>query len=68
MGIFAKSKGAWSYELMQDGEDKTIRIDLEGYTRAPSLESDPIAMGKVCDILIENPDATPSSTSNTFFP
>ncbi|MBU0615542.1 MAG: type II/IV secretion system ATPase subunit, partial [Nanoarchaeota archaeon] len=58
MAEYGAPKAPWSYEVIQDGEDKIVRITLEGYTRAPSIEDDPVAMAKTADILMEVPNVT----------
>jgi len=43
----------WDYEVVRDGEGRTLRIDCEDYPRLPSLEDDPVTMSKTFDILLE---------------
>ncbi|MBI5390141.1 type II/IV secretion system ATPase subunit [Candidatus Woesearchaeota archaeon] len=48
----------WSFEVIREGEDRTLRIDASAYLRLPSIEDDGITMAKVIDLLIENRDIT----------
>ena len=57
MALF-ENKNPFSYEVIREGEDVVLLINLENYMHAPSLEDDPVAMSKVCDMLIEVKDAT----------
>ncbi len=53
MALFGKAKKPFSYEVAREGEEVTLLIDLEEYSRVPSLEDDPACMSKTIDILIE---------------
>jgi len=53
MALFGPSKKPFSYEIVREGEETILMIDLEEYTRIPSLEDNPICMSKTCDLLIE---------------
>lgn len=57
MALFDKKK-PFSYDVIREGEDVLLSINLEDYPRAPSLEDDAIVMSKACDMLIEVKDAT----------
>ena len=53
MALFGQKKGPFSYEVVREGEDNILIVDLEDYTKIPSLEDDLVCMSKVCDILLE---------------
>jgi len=56
--LFEKSKEAFSYELVREGDDRIVKINCDRYSRAPSIEDDSITMAKAVEILTENKDAT----------
>ena len=58
MALFGPSKKPFSYEIVREGEETILMIDLEKYTRIPSLEDNPVCMSKTCDLLIEAGTAT----------
>jgi len=51
MALFNKEDE--DYELVREGGETTLKLDFEKYTRAPSLEDDPITMSRTMDKLIE---------------
>jgi len=51
MALF--NKKPFDYDIVRQGEDVILQINCEAYSRVPSLEDDPIAMSKTCDILNE---------------
>ena len=53
MPLFGENRVAFSYDILREGEEITLMIDCESYSQIPSLEDDPITMGKTIDILIE---------------
>jgi len=57
MALFDNKK-LFSYDVIREGDDVTLSINLEGYARVPSLEDDPVVMSKACDMLLEVRDAT----------
>ena len=57
MALFDNKK-PFSYEVIREGEDVLLSVNLEDYPHAPSLEDDPVVMSKACDMLIEVKDAT----------
>ncbi len=58
MALFGPSKKPFSYDVIREGEETILMVDLEEYSRVPSLEDDPICMSKTCDLLIEVGEAT----------
>ena len=46
------------YTIAKEGEDRVLLIDCETYPRIPSLEEDPVAMGRAIDILESEPSVT----------
>ncbi len=58
MALFDKSKKPFSYEVVREGDDVILSVNLEDYQRIPSIEDDTVVMSKVCDLLIEVKDAT----------
>ncbi len=57
MALFDNKK-PFSYDVIREGDDVILSVNLEGYHHVPSIEDDPIVMSKVCDMLIEVKDAT----------
>ncbi|MBL7054265.1 type II/IV secretion system ATPase subunit [Candidatus Woesearchaeota archaeon] len=53
MALFGPSKKPFSYEIIREGEEIILMVDLEEYPKIPSLEDDPVCMSKTCDLLIE---------------
>ncbi len=53
MALFQEKKKAFSYDVIREGDDVTLRVDLESYSLTPSIEDDPICMSRVLDILLE---------------
>ncbi|TKJ17568.1 hypothetical protein CEE44_03475 [Candidatus Woesearchaeota archaeon B3_Woes] len=51
MVLFDKEKELFAYDVIREGEDITLKINCETYTRTPSLEDDPVLMAKAIDIL-----------------
>ena len=57
MALF-EDKKPFSYEVVREGEDVVLNINLEEYPKSPSLEDDGMVMSKACDMLAEVKDAT----------
>lgn len=57
MALFDNKK-PFSYDVIREGDDVILSVNLEDYTRVPSLEDDPIVMSKMCNMLIEVKDTT----------
>ena len=53
MALVDQNKQPFTYDVLREGEDVTLRIDCEAYLRSPSLEDDPVLMAKAIDILME---------------
>ena len=53
MALFPEKKEPFSYDIIREGEEIILRIDLDDYNGVPSIEDDPILMAKTCDRLIE---------------
>ncbi len=53
MVLFQEKGKAFSYDIIREGEDITLRVDLEDYSLTPSIEDDPICMSRMFDILLE---------------
>jgi archaeal flagellar protein FlaI len=53
MALFGESKTPFSYDILREGEETVLMIDLEEYSRVPSLEDDPVCMSRTVDILAE---------------
>ncbi|MBW2977665.1 Flp pilus assembly complex ATPase component TadA [Candidatus Woesearchaeota archaeon] len=50
---FEPKKEPYSYDLIREGEETTLRIDCEKLTYIPSLEDNAMVMSKTIEILIE---------------
>ena len=57
MALF-ENKKPFSYEVIREGDDVILSINLEDYPRVPSLEDDGVVMAKTCDMLAEVKDTT----------
>ena len=53
MALFGESKKPFSYDIVREGENTILMVDLEEYHKIPSLEDDPVVMYKTCDLIIE---------------
>ena len=53
MALFGEVKKPFSYDVLKEGEETILMIDLEQYPHAPSLEDDPVCMSRTVDILAE---------------
>ena len=53
MALFGETKKPFSYDILREGEDTVLMIDLEQYPHVPSLEDDPVCMSRTIDILSE---------------
>ena len=58
MALFDKTKTPFSYDVIREGDDVILSINLEDYMHIPSIEDDAMVMAKTCDMLIEVKDAT----------
>jgi type IV secretory pathway ATPase VirB11/archaellum biosynthesis ATPase len=57
MALFDNKK-PFSYDVVKEGDDVILSVNLEDYIHVPSLEDDPVVMSKMCDMLIEVKDTT----------
>ena len=53
MTLFGETKKPFSYDILREGEETILLIDLEQYPGIPSLEDDPVCMSRTVDILAE---------------
>ncbi len=53
MALFGETKKPFTYDVLREGEDIILMIDLEQYPHIPSLEDDPVCMSRTVDILAE---------------
>jgi len=53
MALFGDKKKVFSYDIVREGEDTILMINLEDYSKVPSIEDDPVVMSKTCDLIIE---------------
>ena len=56
--VLFDNKKTFSYDVIREGDDVLLSVNLEDYHHVPSMEDDPVVMSKVCDMLIEVRDAT----------
>ncbi|MAE42344.1 hypothetical protein CMO93_01120 [Candidatus Woesearchaeota archaeon] len=57
MALFDNKK-PFSYDVIREGDDVILSVDLEDYQHIPAIEDDAMIMSKTCDMLIEVGDAT----------
>ena len=57
MALFDNKK-PFGYDVLREGDDVILSVNLEEYMHVPSIEDDPVVMARVCDMLIEVKDAT----------
>ena len=53
MALFGETKKPFTYDILREGEETILLIDLEQYPHVPSLEDDPVCMSRTVDILAE---------------
>ncbi|MBS3096551.1 type II/IV secretion system ATPase subunit [Candidatus Woesearchaeota archaeon] len=53
MALFGEIKKPFTYDILREGEEIVLLIDLEQYPHAPSLEDDPVCMSRTVDIIAE---------------
>ncbi len=53
MALFGEAKQPFTYDVLREGEEIILLIDLEKYSHMPSLEDDPVCMSRTIDILSE---------------
>ncbi|MBI2658487.1 hypothetical protein HYX05_00075 [Candidatus Woesearchaeota archaeon] len=53
MALFGETKKPFTYDVIREGEEIILMIDLEQYPHIPSLEDDPVCMSRTVDILVE---------------
>ena len=53
MALFGETKKPFSYDIVKEGEETILMVDLEQYPHTPSLEDDPVCMSRTVDILAE---------------
>ncbi|MBI2654116.1 type II/IV secretion system ATPase subunit [Candidatus Woesearchaeota archaeon] len=58
MALFGETKKPFSYDIVKEGEETILMIDLEQYPQIPSLEDDPVSMSRTIDILAETSGIT----------
>ncbi|MCH8004113.1 MAG: type II/IV secretion system ATPase subunit [Nanoarchaeota archaeon] len=57
MALFDNKK-PFMYDVIREGDDVILSVNLEDYPRIPSIEDDPVVMSKMCNMMIEVKDAT----------
>src|SRR3989338_3355837 len=58
MALFGDSKKPFTYEVMREGDENMLIVDMENYPLIPSIEDDPICMSRIIDILAESGQVT----------
>ena len=58
MALFGETKKPFTYDVLREGEETILLIDLEQYNQIPSLEDDPVCMSRTVDILAEAGNVT----------
>lgn len=53
MALFGENKKPFSYDIVREGEETILTINLEDYPNIPSIEDDSVVMSKACDLIIE---------------
>ena len=53
MSLFGETKKPFTYDILREGEETIVLIDLEQYQHIPSLEDDEVCMSRTMDILAE---------------
>ncbi|MBS1266910.1 MAG: hypothetical protein MAG795_00879 [Candidatus Woesearchaeota archaeon] len=53
-----KEKGIFSHRVVQEGEDRTLRIDCSKCNFLPSIEDNALVMSKTIELLVENKSVT----------
>ena len=47
------ANGPFSSVVEREGDDTVLRVDAQGVVRVPSIEDEPLFMGKAVELLIE---------------
>ena len=50
-----KKLGPWEYEILREGNENIIRINVEDWPYVPSIEDNALAMALTIDRLVEVP-------------
>ena len=58
MALFGDSKKPFTYDVMREGDENILLVDMENYPLIPSIEDDPICMSRIIDILAESGQVT----------
>ena len=58
MALFGETKKPFSYDILREGEEIILMIDMEEYPHIPSLEDDSVCMSRTMDILAEAGNVT----------
>ena len=53
MVLFGETKKPFTYDILREGEEIILMVDLEEYQHIPSLEDDPVCMSRTMDIIAE---------------
>lgn len=53
MALFGETKKPFTYDVLKEGEEIVLMIDLEQYQHIPSIEDDPVCMSRTMDVLAE---------------
>ena len=57
MALFDNKK-PFSYDVIREGDDVILSVNLEDYQRVPSIEDDSVVMSKMCDMMMGVKDTT----------
>ena len=58
MALFGDTKKPFTYDVVKEGEETILLINLEDYPHVPSLEDDEVCMSRTIDILSEITNVT----------
>ncbi|MBN2566973.1 type II/IV secretion system ATPase subunit [Candidatus Woesearchaeota archaeon] len=58
MALFGNNPKPDSYEIVREGDEDIMRIDYEDATILPSIEDNPVVMGRTIDKLMESPNVS----------
>jgi len=58
MALFDTTKKPFSYDVIREGDDVILSVNLEDYQKVPSIEDDSVVMSKLCDMMMEIKDTT----------
>jgi type IV secretory pathway ATPase VirB11/archaellum biosynthesis ATPase len=58
MALFGDTRKPFTYDVVREGDDNILIVDMENYPLIPSVEDDPVCLSRTIDILAESGQIT----------